>query len=384
MTRFNSRFSRRLLLAGAPAAVTMLGAPAWAQGKEDINVGAIASFTGPAAAFSREYAEGFQVYIKAWNQRGGHDGRKIAIEILDDETNPVNAVNAFRRLAANPKVSIVWAALASQTALGIKAIASEFKVPVISGGGIDLLGKPADPYFFKVTQGVSDLLAGLFASLKAKGIKTMATLNPNDAVGQTDARTVKEMAAAAGITVVAAETFAQTDSSFTGQLVRIRNAKPQFLYNGATGNPAILVFKQYKQLGMNIDMAVSFAAISGAFFAGIGGPKEATGILSVVTLGALGDGAPGAAAALYKDASAALGKPAQLFHTIGWDTGILTEHVFKVSDGTREGLRAALDKVKDLPAINGPFTFVPDNHIGQDTRGLALARFTGEKWVVAG
>src|SRR5262249_4188390 len=147
----------------------------------------------------------------------------------------LNAVTAFRRLASNSKNSLVWAAVGSQTALGIKAIASEFKVPVISGGGVDELGIPADPFFFKVSQGVTHLMQGLFEALKRKSIKTIATLNANDAVGQRDAKTIKEMASAAGITVVAAETFALTDTNFSAQLTRIRSAKPDFFYNGATG-----------------------------------------------------------------------------------------------------------------------------------------------------
>src|SRR5687768_17142292 len=120
------RPSRRLVLAGgAASSVLLLGVPlAHAQAKEDFKIGAIASLTGPAAAFSKDYADGFNAYVKAWNARGGYNGRKIAIELLDDETNPVNAVNAFRKLATDPKTTIIWMALGSQTALGIKAIAA--------------------------------------------------------------------------------------------------------------------------------------------------------------------------------------------------------------------------------------------------------------------
>ncbi len=256
-------------------------------------------------------------------------------------------------------------------------------MPVISGGGVDELGIPADPFFFKVSQGVTHLMQGLFEALKRKSIKTIATLNANDAVGQRDAKTIKEMASAAGITVVAAETFALTDTNFSAQLARIRSAKPEFFYNGATGGPAILVFKQYRQLEMRVEMAVNFAAVSGAFFRGIGGPKEADGILSVIPLGALGAGVEGKAAELYRAASAALGKPALLFHTIGWDTALVTESAANHSDGSRMGIRQALDQIKDLPAINGPFTFTADNHIGQDTRGLILGRFDGSTWKIA-
>ena len=162
MTRKTGRIlTRRTLVAAAPAAALVAGFGARAQAKPDFHVGGIASLSGPAAAFGKDYAEGFQVYVKAWNARGGHDGRKIVLDTLDDETNPVNAVNAFRKLAADAKTSVIWMALGSQTALGIKAIASEFKVPVVSGGGVDELGRPPDPWFFKIAPGASDFVSSV-------------------------------------------------------------------------------------------------------------------------------------------------------------------------------------------------------------------------------
>jgi branched-chain amino acid transport system substrate-binding protein len=143
------------------------------------------------------------------------------------------------------------------------------------------------------------------------------------------------------------------------------------------------VYNQAQQLEIKTPMAVSFAAVSGAFFKGIGGSERAAGILSVIPLGALASEVGGKVTQIYDEASAALGKPALLFDTIGWDTALLTEHAVAVSDGTRGGIRAALDAVKDLPAINGPFTYTPENHIGQDARGLIFARFDGTKWAIA-
>jgi branched-chain amino acid transport system substrate-binding protein len=288
-----SDWTRRTFLAAAPAATAAIAAmPARAETKGDFKIGIIGSMSGPAAAFGREYVEGLLAYVKAWNARGGFRGRKIVTNVFDDETSPVNAVNGFRRHVADPKTMLVWAAVGSQTALGIKAIASEYKVPVVSGGGVDELGIPADPWFFKVSQGQTDLTTRFIAALKERGVKTLATLNATDAVGQADAKKVREMATAAGIKIVVAESFGTSDTNFNAQLVRIRNSKADLFWDQATGNPAILVFKQAKQLGIAMPMVVSFAAINRAFFAGIGGPDKAEGILAVIPLGAVAGGIP--------------------------------------------------------------------------------------------
>jgi branched-chain amino acid transport system substrate-binding protein len=322
-------------------------------------------------------------YVKTWNQRGGVKGRKVVANVLDDGTDAANAVTAFRREATDPDTMVIWAALGSQTALAIKAIASEFKVPVVSGGGVDKLGVPAEPWFFKVSQGSGDLAKALIAGARKRNVKTMATLNGTDATGQDDAKRVRALAEAAGIEIVAAESFAMTDLNFTAQLVNIRNANADLFWNQSTGGPAILVYKQAQQLQIKTPMAVSFAAVSGAFFKGIGGSERAAGIFSVIPFGALAGDAGGTVTKIYKEASAALGKPALLFDTIGWDTALVTEYAVAASDGTRSGIRAALDQVKDLPAINGPFTYTPENHIGQDARGLTFARFDGTRWTIA-
>lgn len=377
--------SRRRVVAGLGAGSAMaLAAPVVRAQAEDFKIGALASLTGPAAAYSKDYSDGFNIYAKTWNARGGYKGRKIVVEILDDETNPVNAINAFRKLASDPKTTVIWTALGSQTALGIKAIASEFKVPVVSGGGVDQLGRPADPYFFKVSQGASEFMKGIVAYVKGKGYKTIATLNSTDAFGQSEAGIIKQVAEAAGIKVVAAETFANTDTNFNAQLIKIRNAKPDYLYNGSTGNPSILIYKQIKQLRIDIPMAVSLAALSQAFFTGIGGREQAEGIFGCIPTGSIAAELGGEVTRLYNECSAAIGKPALLFHTIGWDTALITEWAMNNSDGTRQGIRDALDRAKDVPAINGPFTFTPTDHIGQDIRGLVMAQYRGGKWVKVG
>ena len=380
MSITKGRFTRRTIMRAAPAAALLPGVSAVAQAA-DYNIGALSSLTGPAAAFGKDYHDGFLAYVKDWNARGGFKGRKIVLSSLDDETNPVNAVNAFRRIASDAKTQVIWMALGSQTALGIKAIAKEFKVPVVSGGGVDELGRPPDPWFFKIAPGASDFVKGMIEWAKAKGVKTMATLNDAGAYGQSEQKAIKELTEKAGIKLVAAESFALADTNFNAQLVKIRNAKPEVFYNGATGNPAILIFKQYKQLGINIEMVVSLASVTGAFFQGIGGREAAEGILCIIPLGALAADVGGPIAEMHKAASAALGKPAILFHTLGWDTGTITEAALKDTDGSRQAVRDALEKLKDLPTINGPVTYTPTDHIGHDTRGLVLARYKAGKWV---
>ncbi|MGH7006229.1 MAG: hypothetical protein ACREIP_19970, partial [Alphaproteobacteria bacterium] len=89
----------------------------------------------------------------------------------------------------------------------------------------------------------------------------------------------------------------------------------------------------------------------------------------------------GDTARVFGDLTKALGRTPVLFHTFGWDTGVLTEWAANNSDGTRQGLRDAMERAREIPAINGPLTFAADNHIGQDTRGLVMTQFKAGKFV---
>ena len=369
--------------AGAALALSLsfYGGPATAQ--ETFKIGAVCSLSGPAAGFGKPYCDGFEAYVKTWNARGGAKGRKVELTIHDDETNPITGLNAFRRLAADPAIRLIWLAISSNSVMGIKALASEVKIPIISGGGADEIGLPANPYLFKVATGTTDFNIALLEWAKRQGVKRIASITASDTYGQSESSKMRALAPKYGIEVVAQETFGNTDTNFNTQLVRVRSAKPDLVFSGATGRPAILVYQQYRQLQLPFPLALTQGAFNRAFFDALGGPQAVEGVLSATNQGSLGDALSGEAGDAYRKASAALGRPAILFETFGWDHGILAEWAINNSDGGREGLRATLDRTKELPAINGPFNFTPDNHIGQDARGLRVTVYKGGKFVDA-
>jgi branched-chain amino acid transport system substrate-binding protein len=218
---------------------------------------------------------------------------------------------------------------------------------------------------------------------KQKNFKEIAILNPTDAAGQREAALLKQLTAAAGIKLVAAETYNPTDTNFTAQLVKIRSANPEFLYAGTIGAPAVLVFKQIRQMRLSMPIALHSAAFGGSFFTAIGGIKEAEGVFTPLERGALADNAAGDSAEQYQALNAALGRPGNQFQTVGWDFGILLEHALNTSDGTRDGIRDAIERTKDLPAIGGFFSFGPTNHGGKDQRGVLMGQLKDGKFVTA-
>ena len=356
---------RQLAVLGFAAAVAASAAPAVAQ--QEFHVGVVASVTGAFASPVKDTFDGFY----AWEKTRGLPGKKIVLTILDDETNPVNSANSFRKLAGDPAIQIIIQNTNSSSALATKSFASEYKVPIITGGGLDALGVPPNPWMFKVAPSSTNSLRALAVYIQKKGYKRVAHIYGTDAYGQNEHDIIDKFASQYGYTMVARESFAIDDTNFTAQWARIRAANPDLIYSSASGRAAILSFKTYKQFGIKAPLAASAAGVGAAFYKAIGGTKEADGMLSPTQRGTFAV-TTGPSAAYYAALQKALGHPPIYFNVFGYDIGLILEAAVKNSDGSRQGLRDALEKLKDLPCINGPVTYTPENHTGNDYRAVAM------------
>ena len=362
-------------LIGALALVTWA---AVALAQQEFKIGIIASLSGGFTAPAKDTIDGW----RAWEKAHGLPGRKIVVETLDDETNPVSASNAFRRIASDPSINLVYLFIPSNSVMAVKSLASEFKVPIIAGGAADAIGVPADPWLFKVAPAVRDFMTVLTQYAQQKGAKRIASINAADAFGQAEISNLKALAPKMGLQVVAAETFNVEDTNFNAQLTRIRAAKPDLIYNGASGRAAILTWRAFQQMGFKQPLVVTQAAVSKAFFDAIGSPEAADGLMTPMQTGVFG-GAAAADAKLYGEMEKALGRTPVYFNTFGFDVGLITEYALKNSDGSRQGLRDALERIKDLPAVNGPVTYTSQDHTGQNYRSIRMGKLKGGKPVPA-
>ena len=197
------------------------------------------------------------------------------------------------------------------------------------------------------------------------------------------ARQLLDVAKDHGLEIVAAETFGVEDTNFNAQLTKVRAAKPELIYSGATGRTAILIYRQFAQLGIDTPLVMSQAAISKPFFDAIGGPEKADGVMYPTQLGSFGPSVGGDTARLFGDLQRELGRTPLFFNAFGWDHGLIIEAALKNSDGSRQSLRDALEKLKDVPAVNGPVTYTAENHTGQNFRAIRMAKLAGGKIVPA-
>ena len=301
---------KTFMVAVAGLSSLLLGfSPASAQ--QEFKIGVVLSLSGPFVSGAKDIMDG----AEAWSKVRGLPGKKVVFEKLDDETNPVAATNAFRKLAGDEKVKLIYCFVNSTGAFAVKALASEFKVPILCSGGADALGIPADPYFYKIVPLARDFMKVFAKFAQKQGYNRVAFLTANDAFGQNDVKNFRELAPQYGLQFVASEVVAGEDTNFNAQLTRIKAAKPDIIYDGTNGRLAILTLKQIKQLGIVAPIIVSQAALTKTYFDTLG--SDADGVMTPTQLGSLGAAAGGNTAMSYTQLEQALGRTPATWRLLG-------------------------------------------------------------------
>lgn len=140
----------------------VLGSVAWgvpAGAAEEYVVGYIADLSGPLAESYTPTWEGFELYIKAVNERGGIKGRPVKALIEDDRLNAARAVAMAKKLTTENNVVGIFGLSLSSTHGPVYEEMRKAGVPVVTGfsGIADALPPARD---FSYSAGVVFEVAG--------------------------------------------------------------------------------------------------------------------------------------------------------------------------------------------------------------------------------
>jgi branched-chain amino acid transport system substrate-binding protein len=125
----------KIMLASAALLAGAAIGPAAAQYK----IGVSGAATGPASPSYLPHIEGFRAYIRAVNDRGGINGKKIEAIFLDDKAAPSEAASNAKRLMDDEQVLVVSLMSLSSTYTPMFTVASRTSTPVM------LLGQAVCP-----------------------------------------------------------------------------------------------------------------------------------------------------------------------------------------------------------------------------------------------
>jgi branched-chain amino acid transport system substrate-binding protein len=356
----------------------------------DINVGVTVSATGPAASLGIPEKNTIALLPKSV------DGQKINYIVLDDASDTTAAVTNTRKLITEDKVDVVLGSTITPNSLAMIDVVSEAKTPMISMAASAKIVEPVDAkraWVFKTPQNDIMMSHAIAQHMAANGVKTVAFVGFSDAYGEGWYEEFKKAAEAQKLQIVANERYARTDTSVTGQTLKIMAAKPDAVLIAGSGTPAALPQKTLKERGYTGKIYQTHG-VANADFLRVGG-KDVEGTLlpagPVLVAAQLPDSNPVKKSALaYISAyEGAYGKGSvSTFGAHAWDAGHLLAAAIpsalkKAKPGTpefRAALRDSIEQVKAMPGAHGIFTMSKTDHLGLDDNARVMVRIENGAW----
>jgi len=377
----------KLLAALVAPALALASAQVAAQ---DIKVGVTLSATGPAASLGIPERNTFALMPQTIG------GRKVQYFILDDASDTTSAVKNTRKLIGEDKVDVVVGSTVTPNSLAMIDIAAETETPMISMAASSRIVEPVDAkkrWVFKTPQNDQQMAVVIVSDMLAKGIKTVGYIGFADAYGEGWWNEFSKIAEARGLKVLANERFQRTDTSVTGQVLKIVSAKPDAVLIGGSGTPAALPQKTLKERGYGGTIYQTHGVANRDFLRVCGKDCEGTWLPAgpVLVAEQLPADHPVKKSALaYVEAyEKAHGKNSvSTFGAHAWDAGILLQAAVpvalkKAQPGTKEfraALRDALEGVKNAAGAHGIFNMSPTDHLGLDQRAAVMVQIVNGDW----
>jgi len=375
---------KKLTLAAAIAAGSMvvMASPALA----DINVGISLSTTGPAAALGIPEKNTVPLLPDTVA------GEKVNYIVLDDATDATQAGRNARKLVDEDKVDIILGSSATPTSAAIAEVVNEAKTPLITIAPVEL---PADKneWVFRAPQHYDVMADGLISHMKATGVKTLGFIGYTDAYGESWLTAMKKATEAAGIELTAVERFNRTDTSVTGQAVKIVSAKPDAVLVVASGTPSVLPQVTLQDRGFKGQIYQTHGTATKEFMRVGGKAVEGTimPVGPVVVADQLPDSNPSKKLGLdYTERyEAKYGKGSlSAFGAQFYDAFLLFQNAVPdalkaAKPGTpefRAALRDAIEKSKEVVATHGVYNMTPTDHFGMDERARVLITVKDGDW----
>lgn len=352
----------------------------------DINVGVVASLTGPAAALGAETKKAVALLPTTVG------GEKVNFIILDDGTDPTNAVKNVRKLISEDKVDAILGPNLISTAMAMADVANTEKTPMISVAPLDVTGDKRG-YVFRSEPSADLMVNRLVADMVEHGAKTVGFIGFSDSWGELLLKSLTK-ATEGKLKIVATERYGRADPSVQAQVLKILSAKPDVVFVGASGTPAAMPQITLRERGFKGNIYQSHGVTSKEFLR-VGG-KAVEGALipvgPVLVAEQLPDSHPTkkASVAFVKELEAKNGPDSRsTFAGASWDAwlllqnGILAAQKAKTKAGTvefRNAVREGIEKTSKLVGTNGVYSLNANDHAGYDPSAIVLIKVENNHW----
>jgi len=357
--------------------------------KADITIGVSLPLTGPASGLGIPMGN----YIKLWPTSIA--GQPLKVIVLDDATDPTKGVTNAKKFVTEDKVDIIMGSAATPVAIAMAETAAESGTPQFMFSPA-VLPAGKDTWAFRLPQGNAVMAYAMIEHMKKQGVKTVGFLGYTDAYGESWLNDFKAQSAAlGGPQVIATERFARSDTSVTGQALKLVSANPDAMLVVASGSGAAMPQKGIVERGYKGKIYQTHAAATRDLMRIGGKDVEGTFVVSgpAVIPEQLPANHPSKALAAdfvakYEKAYGAGNR--NQFAAHAYDTVVVLEKVIpialkKAKPGTKEfraAIRDAMETMGRTVVSHGVLNYTKDNHWGFTTETGVILKVVNSDWKV--
>jgi branched-chain amino acid transport system substrate-binding protein len=355
-----------------------------------VKIGVTLSTTGPAVSLGIPEKNTIALLPKTIG------GLTVEYIVLDDASDSSAAVVNTRKLIGENKVDAIIGSTTTPNTLAMIDVVAEGQTPVISLASSARIIEPMSAkkaWLFKTPQTDTMMVLAILEHAARRGMKSMAYIGFNDALGEAFYAEFEKFAEARKIRIVASERFAPRDTSVTAQVLKLVAANPDMVVIGASGTPAVLPARTLVERGYKGSVYFNHGVANNDFLR-VGG-KDIEGMFvptsPVVVAAALPADHPAKVVALdyvkrYESVNGA--GTVSAFGSYTWDAWLELAQAIPVAakrarPGTPEfrvALRDALEGIRDLHVSNGVVSMSKNDHLGLDQRARVIVKVVDNKW----
>ena len=278
-------------LAAAVLALALAASPAVAQKKYDvgatdteIKIGQTAPFSGPASAYGT-IGKTQAAFMKMINDQGGINGRKINLVQYDDGYSPPKTVEMVRKLVESDEVLLTFQLIGTPPNAAVQKYLNQKQVPqLFAATGATRF---TDPKNYPWTMGFNPNYQSegrIYAAyiLKNYPDAKIGVLYQNDDLGQDYLTGLKAGLGDKAKTMIVAEaSYELTDPTIDSQMIKLKSAGADLLYDMSTPKFAAQAIKKMAELGWKAVHILDINATSVGAVMQPAGLENSKGVISV-------------------------------------------------------------------------------------------------------
>jgi len=248
-----------------------------------ILVDAVAAETGTFGVYGSADIAGLRTQITLANKAGGVLGRKLKLQVVDDQSTAQKATVAIQKLlSSGPMPVAVWAGAVSVDTAAILPTTTRAKVVSFTAAATPTFVTPKkNPYNYVIFPSANDQVAGTAAALKkiSKGKSKVGILYSNDTGGQAIAKAMQTSTTGLpsyGLTVVNSQSVSDTATDMTPQLQALQQAGAQAIFlQFASPAQFVSTMNDIQTMGWKVGAVAGTTAITQTVMGGVPAPVQA-------------------------------------------------------------------------------------------------------------